>query len=74
MANTVTLTEDLWDNRDPNRPPVFLFPKGATIPAEIAAKFGLASAPKPAAKAIKEDAVEDKAVKPATKSARTKKD
>lgn len=66
----VTLTEDLWDRRDPNRPAVFLFPKGASIPASVAALFGLA----PATKARKEAEVEDKAVKPAaTKAPRSTK-
>lgn len=68
----VTLTEDLWDRRDPNRPAVFLYAKGASIPAEIAAKFGLV--PAPASKARREEMVEDKAMKPAaTKAPRSTK-
>lgn len=66
----ITLENDLWDNRDPNRPAVFLYAKGTAIPASIAAIFGLA----PATKARRENMVEDKAVKPAaTKAPRAKK-
>lgn len=70
MAEEVTLTEDLYDRRDPKRPPVFIASKGAKIPRALAEKFGLA----PAVKARKEAEVEDKAVKPAATAKRSKKD
>lgn len=71
MAEMTTLTEDLYDRRDPNRPPVFIAAKGAQVPTKVAELLGV----KPATKARKEAEVEDKAVKPAAAKARsTKKD
>lgn len=64
MADEVTLTEELYDRRDPNRPPVFIAPKGAKVPRALLVALGV-EAPKPAAKARREEQVEDKAVKPA---------
>lgn len=69
MADEITLDADLYDRRDPNRPPVFIASKGAKVSRALAEKLGVA----PAAKARKEAQVEDKAVKPAT-TKRTKKD
>lgn len=36
----VTLTAPLYDRRDPNRPPVFIAPAGASIPQHVADLFG----------------------------------
>lgn len=72
MADEVTLSEDLYDRRDPNRPAIFIAGKGATVAREVAERFGV-KVEKPAVKARKEAEVEDKAVKPASKSTRSKK-
>lgn len=69
----ITLTEELYDRRDPNRPPVFVAGRGAQVPRKLAEALGL-KVEKPAVKARKEADVEDKAVKPATKTVRAKKD
>lgn len=70
MSDEVILEAELYDRRDPNRPPVFIAPKGAKVPRAIAEKFGAVAA----TKARKEADVEDKAVKPAaTKSTRAQK-
>lgn len=71
MADEVTLTAELYDRRDPSRPPVFVAPAGAKVPRAIAQALG--AAVEPSAKARKEADVEDKSVKPATKSTRAKK-
>lgn len=71
MADEITLTEDLYDRRDPNRPPVFVAGKGQKVLRSVAEALGVAA---PAETKVRRD-VEDKAVKPAaTKTARTKKD
>lgn len=70
MADEVTLEEELYDRRDPNRPAIFIAPKGAKVSRAIAEKFG---AKVPAAKARKEAQVEDKALAPSS-TKRTKKD
>lgn len=40
MAEYVILTAPLYDRRDPNRPAVFIAPKNAKVPREMAEKFG----------------------------------
>lgn len=74
MADEVTLEAELYDRRDPDRPAVFIAAKGAKVPRELADKFGGVYTKPASVKARKEADVEDKAVKPATKSVRTKKD
>lgn len=72
MADEVILEAELFDSRDPQRPAVFIAPKGAKVPRELADKFGGVYAKPASVKARKEADVEDKAVKPATKSLRKK--
>lgn len=73
MADEVTLSEDLYDRRDPNRPAIFIAGRGSKVSRDIAERFGV-KAEKPVVKARKEADIEDKAVKPAEiKSTRSKK-
>lgn len=73
MSDEVTLTEDLFDTRDPKRSPVFVAGKGQTVPRRVAEALGVKL--EVATKARRGDMVEDKAVKPAATKApvRTKK-
>ena len=58
-TDTVTLTEDLYDRRDPQRPPVFVASAGTPVRRDIA---GLLGAVTPAVgKARRVADVEDKA-------------
>lgn len=66
----VTLTEDLFDRRDPQRPAIFIAPRGTSVKRSVLEALGVAA---PAVKARREADVEDKALKPAA-TKRTKKD
>ncbi|CAB4218419.1 hypothetical protein UFOVP1608_27 [uncultured Caudovirales phage] len=80
MSDTFTLKEDLYDRRDPLRPPVFVAGKGEKVTMHTATVFGLVSksaakrvdltpSDEPedvAVKAVKAEAVENKAIKPAS--------
>lgn len=83
MSQTVKLTADLYDARDPNRPRVFLHPTGAVVPKELADRFGGQYAgakaappkdpvvPQPPAKKVpaKKRTAPNKKIAPATKGA-----
>lgn len=60
----VTLTERVYST-DPDRPRYVVFYEGQTVPRNILAKYGYAA---PAAKARKQNTVEDKAIKPESKT------
>lgn len=40
MVEYVILTAPLYDRRDPMRPAVFIAPKNAQVPRELAERFG----------------------------------
>lgn len=61
---TYKLTAPLWDERDPNRPKVFIAAEGEEIPYRTAVKYGLVKG-EPALKKVETAEVENKAVKPA---------
>lgn len=67
MSKTFKTTEEVYHYQD-GRPPVFIAGKGVEIDYDLAVKLGLVKASKPEPKKVDVSKVENKAVKPKTKS------
>lgn len=70
MSKTFKTTEEVYHYQD-GCPPVFIAGKGVEIDYDLAVRLGLVKASKPEPKKIEADKVENKAVKPNTKSAKS---